>query len=86
MCLLEMQSISSPAYCGHDVVLAGCSGLQHNNSSAGEADDQGQVATEHVSLTVKMPAPADAQYIELQDVSIAVALHLLLFSVYISFW
>ncbi len=79
MCLLEMQSIRSLAYCGHEVVLAGDSGLQRDDSCAGEVADQGQVAAEHVSLTVKMPAVADAQYIELQDVSCAVALHQMLF-------
>ncbi len=79
MCLLEMQAISSLAYCGHEVVLAGDSDRQRDDSSAGEVDDQGQVAAEHVSLTVKMPAVADAQYIELQDVSCAVALAQMLF-------
>ncbi|DBA80596.1 TPA: hypothetical protein ACH3X1_007856 [Trebouxia sp. C0004] len=47
----------------------GDSGLQHDDISAGEVDDQGQVDEEHVSLTVKMPADADGQYIELQDVA-----------------
>lgn len=74
-----MQSISSLAYWGHDGVLAGDSGQQRGDSSPGEEGDQGQVVAEHVSLTVKMPAVADAQYIELQDVSFAVALHVLFF-------
>jgi len=67
------------AYCGHEVVLAGDSDQQRDDSSAGEVDGQGQVAAEHVSLTVKMPAVADAQYIELQDVSCAVAVAQMLF-------
>ena len=57
-------------------MLAGESGLQRDDTRAGEVDDQDQEAAEHVSLTVKMPAVADAHYIELQDVSCAVALHL----------
>ena len=85
MCLLEMQSIRNLAHCGLDVVLAGDSGLQHDDCSAREVDDQGQLTAEHVSLTVKMPADADAQYIELQDVSIAVTLHVSLFSAYVSY-
>ncbi|DBA75610.1 TPA: hypothetical protein ACH3X2_009160 [Trebouxia sp. C0005] len=47
----------------------GDSGQQRGDSSPGEEGDQGQVVAEHVSLTVKMPAVADAQYIELQDVA-----------------
>ncbi len=86
MCLLKMRSISSLAYCNRDGVLAGESGLQRDDARAGEVDDQDQEAAEHVSLTVKMPAAAHAQYIELQDVSFAVALHSMLFSVYRSFW
>ncbi len=63
-------------------MLAGESGLQRDDTRAGEVDDQDQEAAEHMSLTVKMPAVTDAHYIELQDVSFAVALHLSLFSVY----
>ena len=73
MCLLKVWSISSLAYGNHDGVLAGESGLQHDDTRAGEVDDLEQEAAEHVCLTVKMPAAADAYFIELQDVSFAVA-------------
>ena len=63
-------------------MLAGESGLQRDDTRAGEEDDQDQEAAEHMSLTVKMPAVTDTYYIELQDVSFAVTMHLLLFSVY----
>ena len=57
-------------------LLAGDSGLQRDDTRAGEVDDQDQEAAEHMGLTIKMPAVTDAQFIELQDVSFAVALHL----------
>ncbi|DBB03723.1 TPA: hypothetical protein ACH3X3_011034 [Trebouxia sp. C0006] len=47
----------------------GESGLQRDDTRAGEEDDQDQEAAEHMSLTVKMPAVTDTYYIELQDVA-----------------
>ncbi|DBB15937.1 TPA: hypothetical protein ACH3X3_003311 [Trebouxia sp. C0006] len=59
------------AFCEGGVPSAGEgeSGLQRDDTRAGEVDDQDQEAAEHMSLTVKMPAVADAHYIELQDVA-----------------
>lgn len=82
MCLIYLQSISS-LHLGHDVVLAGDSSLQHTDSSAGEVGGEGQVPAEHVTLTVQTPAPAAAQYIELQDVSFAIELQALFCLIFI---
>ena len=76
---------NQPVYHGHGVVLADDYGLQHIDSSAAEVDGQGQVPAEHVTLTFETPAPANAQYTELQNVGFAISLHVLLFSVYISY-
>ena len=46
-----------------------------------EVGGQGHVPLEHVTLTVKTPARADTQYIELQDVSFAIELQAVLFSI-----
>ena len=59
-----------PVHNCRDVVLAADSGLQHIDSSAAEVDGQGQVPAEHVTLTFETPAPANAQYTELQNVGL----------------